>query len=550
MTKQESSVGGVALREPHVRRAIEHLRRLGDTDVLPALPEYIFFREAADGLVALCQQLTLGNYAPKSTIEILSPKSEYGFRIVHQLTAFDNLVYLTAAIACAGELEKKRSPATSGRAFSYRFEEQGDYLLFARDKTFHDWLEWNLEKVGLTARVKGLSWVALTDISDFYSRIYMHRVENVLAEHSAPPKAAAFAVKVLKKIRAEQSFGLPVGPAASRIIAEALLIDTDTFVESQGWDATRFVDDIRLFFKEKADAQAALAKLAQHLMVTEGLSLNSSKTKIVSVREFSNDVRTLMEDVFSKSEEEELDHLFRITYGEAVDDEFDASGSEIDDEAIVDRLREVVSEASDISRLRAVLRALRVHPLEDLPAFLNEFGELFLLVPKDMSLAISSSLSSYGFLMSQREANITRDALLDLLDTSPYQDMAIVRIWILDLFARGLIEPTQNVLSAAARPDLTALERRHILLIRARLNDKPYFRALKTRFSELSDWEKPIAMWAASCLPEDEYEKWITFAKGSLAEPYADVYASWLKKNHGSLLEILAPPAETANSEE
>jgi hypothetical protein len=29
-----------------------------------------------------------------------------------------------------------------------------------------------------------------------------------------------------------------------------------------------------------------------------------------------------------------------------------------------------------------------------------------------------------------------------------------------------------------------------MLLIRAQLNDKAYFRALKTRFSELSDWEK------------------------------------------------------------
>lgn len=52
MTKQESGVGGAALQEPHVRRAIEHLRRLGDTDVLPALPEYIFFREAMAELPA------------------------------------------------------------------------------------------------------------------------------------------------------------------------------------------------------------------------------------------------------------------------------------------------------------------------------------------------------------------------------------------------------------------------------------------------------------------------------------------------------------------
>jgi hypothetical protein len=390
----------------------------------------------------------------------------------------------------------------------------------------------------------------MTDISDFYSRIYIHRVENVLTENGAPPKAANFALKVLKKIRAEQSFGLPVGPAASRIMAEALLIDTDTFMQSEGWDATRFVDDIRLFFTEKAQAQAALAKLAQHLMITEGLSLNSSKTKIVTVREYSNDVRSLMEDVFSKSEEEELDHLFRITYGEAVDDSYDASASEITAEDIIDRLRDIVSDPSDISQVRAVLRALRVHPVDDLPAFLDEFGELFLLVPKDMSLAVSASVSSFGFLLSDPELKATRQALLDLLGTSPYKDMAIVRIWILELFARGLVPPTTEVLAAATLPDASALERRHMLLIRAQLNDKAYFRALKTRFSDLSDWEKPTAMWAASCLPEDEFEKWITFAKVSLPEPYAEAYANWLKKNHGSLLRKLTTSPDDTSADE
>jgi hypothetical protein len=147
-TKEPKSGAAGMFDQSHVRRAIEHLRRLGDTDVLPPLPEYIFFRERADDVVSVCEALALGNYTPKSPIEVLSPKSEYSFRIVHQLTAFDSLVYLTAAITCAGEIEKKRSPSDTGRAFSYRFDPEGDYLLFASDKTFHDWLDFNLEKTG------------------------------------------------------------------------------------------------------------------------------------------------------------------------------------------------------------------------------------------------------------------------------------------------------------------------------------------------------------------------------------------------------------------
>lgn len=518
-----------------IRRAIHHLRRQGDSDIVPPLPEYLFFNENQVELVKICSNLTLGSFNPKSAVQLLSPKSEFGYRIAHQLTAFDNLIYLSAAVVCARPLETQRALDESGRAFSYRFLDGDEPLLFRRDRSFHEWLEFNHQKVGLRGRITGRKWVALTDISDFYHRIYQHRIDNCLDEYTGSVKARLFVVKLLKKIRAEQSFGLPVGSSGSRVVAEAVMIDTDNFIASEGWDSTRFVDDIRMFFKEKTDAQTALGKLAHHLMITEGLSLNSSKTRIMPVQEYATYIRELMEDVFSEDEVSELDHLFRIEYGQE-DESDEERDPNITPEAILEKLRGVVADGLDISRLRAVLRALRVYPLEDISAFIEEFGELFLIVPRDMSLAISTALEEYSFLQTDREKIQTRNNLINLLTTQPYQELPILRIWVLELFARGYITPTREVIAASVRSDSSILERRQILLMRARIGDKAYFRTLKTQFSELSDWEKPIAMWAACCLPSDEYGKWVTFAKSLLNEPYSEIYAPWLVANQNRLL--------------
>lgn len=533
------SDGGNGLEEKDIRRAIRHLAKLGDSDIVPSLPEYIFFEENVDQITKLCSTLTVGSFKAKSAIELLSPKSEFGFRIAHQLTAFDNLIYLSSALSCARALEPNRADREGARAFSYRYVDTDEPLIFSSYATFHNWLEWNRDKVGLKSRIAGIKWVAVTDISDFYHRINFHRIENALDDYGCGLKPRSFALKLIKKIRADQSFGLPVGASASRIISEGVLIDTDRFIESQGWDATRFVDDIRMFFKEKTDAQTALGRLAQHLMVTEGLSLNSSKTKIVSVREYSSEVRKLMEDVFSKDESAELDHLFKISYSQEVESDEQGHDSSITCEDIIDKLRSFLEEAKDISQIRVILRALRVYQIDDVQSFLDEFAELFMIVPRDMSLAIWASLAQNGWLMSSTEETSLRQTLTQLVETSPYQEMAIVRVWILELFARGLLDASPELVEAAERPDLTALERRQLLLIRGRLADKGYFRALKTKFSELNDWERPVAMWAASCLPADEYEKWIKFAKALLDEPYADVYAAWLIKNHGKLFDKL-----------
>src|SRR3546814_20669871 len=81
------------------------------------------FIEGPDAIAADCQALNVGQYAPASAIETLTPKSWLGFRIAHQLTASDNVIYLAALLDCAPMIEAARLPKVSNEAFAYRYAE-------------------------------------------------------------------------------------------------------------------------------------------------------------------------------------------------------------------------------------------------------------------------------------------------------------------------------------------------------------------------------------------------------------------------------------------
>jgi hypothetical protein len=68
------------------------------------------------------------------------------------------------------------------------------------------------------------------------------------------------------------------------MLAECVLNDTDMQLKNMRVQFTRYVDDFRIAVPAGTEAHSILCRLAEHLMVTEGLSLNVTKTKITSVR--------------------------------------------------------------------------------------------------------------------------------------------------------------------------------------------------------------------------------------------------------------------------
>ena len=88
----------------------------------------------------------------------------------------------------------------------------------------------------------------MTDITDFYNQIYLHRLNNAIESADAQLKPVADDIETfLTTLNSKSSQGVPVEPAASIVMAEAVLIDVDAFLQDQGVVHTRYADDIRVF---------------------------------------------------------------------------------------------------------------------------------------------------------------------------------------------------------------------------------------------------------------------------------------------------------------
>ena len=208
------------ISEASVRRAIDHLGSFGDTDLFPRLPEMRCFLERPGIIAKDCRSLNIGQFMPVGVVETLTPKSWLGFRIAHQLTASDNVIYLAALLDCAPNLESARLPKDGNEAFAYRFSGNDSLRIFEPARGYHQWLAYISEFSGPENPFSQDRPAILTDISDFYQRIYFHRIENVLLDAGCPKGPSDLVKKIIKATRARQSYGLPVGSTASRLLAE------------------------------------------------------------------------------------------------------------------------------------------------------------------------------------------------------------------------------------------------------------------------------------------------------------------------------------------
>lgn len=275
------------LEKQCIARAIEHLSAVGDTDLFPKLPELRFLQAQQDAIIDLIDRMGVGNYNPTSSVEVLTPKSELGFRIGHQLTVTDSLIYTASVIETAPGIERLRQQQSGDIPFSYRYDENGGPRMFEQGRGYHDWLT-HLTQLGGDEPFADSQPVLETDISDFYQRIYFHRIENILNDANASRHSSGAIKKIIQVCRSKQSFGIPVGSSASRLLAEALLCDTDRLLLDLGLTASRYVDDYRIIASDKYNTHTILCRLAEHLMVTEGLSLNTAKTRIQTHHRFTS----------------------------------------------------------------------------------------------------------------------------------------------------------------------------------------------------------------------------------------------------------------------
>lgn len=443
-----------------------------------------------------------------------APKPSGDFRVVHQLEPLDAIVYTALAYEIADAVEAARVPEVEKVACSYRFKlNEGSF--FAGGPGYSDFTE---QTEGLANQYHE---VLVADISDFYNQIYLHRLNNAVEYADKSLKAVGDDIEqFITKLNAKSSQGIPVGPAASIVMAEAVLMDVDNFVKNQAVPHTRYVDDFRIFANSAEQLRRVQQDLTLYLYETHRLTLNGAKTYIKNAVEY-------VEQKLHNPYEEEKIRLFKSIevfnlYTEDVHEiEFEVKDEQ---ELLVGRLTHIINrileyQHVDLGLARSAIRRARRYGIVDLAELIIPNLERFAPVISDVALYLAA---------------ITGDEFVELwrgkfgeLVTSTALDAYIVRFWMEWYFAEH-----SGYLSEPKIREFVHSTPYFVNCAKAAITegDLAWVRHQKAELHHLGSWERRALLDAARVLPGDERNHWLKLTEGSSPVLIDRWMAKWVRE--------------------
>jgi len=520
------------LRAASLDWAITHLLRYGDSDLIPVAKEYAALKANWLKVRPFLAEVDLSQPMNDAVEQVLVPKPGRSFRVATRLEPVDTLLYTAAVYECAEAIEASRS--SEDVACSYRIKLTQDGRFFDSEENRWD---------RFTDRSKELAedpqtaYVLVADIADFYSQISHHRVCNALEGLATIPRGRAKNVEeMLGRWTASQSRGIPVGPYASIVLAEAVLDDVDRHLTNMGYRHVRFVDDFRIFCSNYAESVRALHDLTRYLYTTHRLTLQTQKTFTYKKPSFIKKVLEKPETIERREKLNQIWELWSSPYSVTMpedDDDGDDEDGDADEgisrgkRAEINLLEELFSECITIASeprgmlplglCRAVLRrasASRVRKI--LPAVLTNLRFL-LPVFRDVVL----------YLQKVRGVECDRsiiDALFDFGEASNWASLQFVQEWVLEALTTP---PFSSVVTAS---DLTRLRRmprpreletRGAARVAGLARDLQWIRLRKETWKNQGGWDRRATIFAAGgILRDDERKAWkgVVMRTGDITE--------------------------------
>jgi hypothetical protein len=270
----------------YFKRAIVNVIRHGDTDIFPfPIENHLFFDKPGETAALLNDihknfQDQLSRYPPAHEAA-LAPVNYSGFRWATQMDPLWNLYFLALVLSIGDEIERARLSPDANCIFSYRYkwdEDTGD--LFDDRYNWRGFMECSLR------HAKAHKFVVVCDISEFYPRLGHHRLENALLQLAIKSDIPSRIMAFLGNFSNTNSFGLPIGGPAARILSELVLNQIDRLLRTEGMTFCRFADDFHIFCDSNEEAYASLISVSDKLLRNQGLQLQKAKTRITSSAEF------------------------------------------------------------------------------------------------------------------------------------------------------------------------------------------------------------------------------------------------------------------------
>lgn len=513
-----------------LRAAVRNIASHGDTDIFPLPFECHLFFDKPDECVGVLEKLHqnfdeyIATYPP-STIVTLSQVGYTGFRWATQIEPFWNAYYLALVIQIADEIEDRRIPESDESVFSYRYSWQEDSAKLFKDST---WRNYKSKCLELSKHHKQ---VVITDISDFYPRIYHHQIDNALKWLKISGEGPSRIMKLLSKFSNNVSYGLPIGGPASRILAELALNDVDQHLKTGEISFCRYVDDICLFCADRSDAFKNIVFLSEKLF-HEGLALNKKKTRILSSQEYreSSEVFFPLTDAGDTSDEQKLLNIsIRFDpYSPTAEEDYEELKNSVGQIDIVGILgREVAKTAIDPTVSKQAIKAIKVlEPDTQGGAIRTVLDPKNLDVLSPVFVTILRLVRSIYKDLPSKDKNFVDQTLLRLYrEESPLLSVDLNLSYFVQVLGQSHSQDKEQLLVKLFDEQRSVLVRRLILLVLANWKCRYWLRDLKSKYEELTSLEKRAFILASYSLG-DEGKHWRSSTKKSWS-PMDRVVRDW-----------------------
>lgn len=486
------------LKPESLEWALAHLLTQGDSDLVPVPFEYKAIKADWAAILPKLLERDLTTVSPGAHQTFLVPKPAGAFRVVTRLDPIDALLYTAAVFECAGTVEKAR--AKHEVACAYRIDPDLDGRLFSVET---GWDVYVAESTRLAAE-NGVTHIVTADIADFYSQVSHHRVGGSLEGAGVPRIRAQAIEKMLGGWSALQSRGVPVGPYASILLAEAILIDVDAHLSTGGYKHVRYVDDFRIFCGSYSEALRAQHDLSEFLYTAHRLALNPNKTRTYRTETFVTKV--LDNPAFAVRDKKLRIVKDAMAAWAAAGYTFDAAdvaeGVE-DVDVLVALFEECIGNpplrlglSRYLFRRAAKLRTNRIQSLT--------LKSLDVLTPILREVLFYLERST-----SEKSIRGVAKAVLAFGLTSDFAFMPVVQEWVVDAAAGFLSDAlTPEELLSLSKPAKAAMGLRGEAMLALARKDVPWIRARKENWRSAGPWERRAIIAAGAILPGDERSAW------------------------------------------
>lgn len=516
------------LQERSLKWALNHALEYGDTDIFPVPFEFEAIKHDWENILRWLKDVNILEWTTRPFRRSLTPKNRFGFRISTQLDPIDYLIYTALVYEIGTEIEERRVPIERNIVHSYRFSPEKNGKFYNESLNFGTFTSAARDNV----ETGKFSFVIIADISDFFAKLYSHRLENALRSATSKTNHVKALINIMSQWNEHFSYGIPIGPSASNLLSEIAIDDVDRILLSEGKNYVRYSDDFRIFCTSYRDAHETLALLAHDLFENHGLTLQQSKTKIITVERFND-------EYLRGVEHHELDTLsnrfYEIIAKIGLDNPYDPI--DIDDlepsvqqEIVNLNLEEILqeqisNEELDIPITKFILR--RLAQLEyNVVDLILENVDKFYPVFKDVVKYISS-LSN----LKEEERHYLGERLLNLLSSeSIVSHLEFHRQWILSLFIKDTEWNNVNRFVELYNKFEDPYSRRKIVLSLGRAQQEHWFRSKKRYLFDFNTWLKRAIIAAGSCLPTDERKHWYQSLESRL-DPLEKAVVKWAKSN-------------------